>query len=448
MSKRTPKRNDLTRLEVAQHNQEDDCWIIVEDSVYSISPSWLARHPGGRLPIVSLAGKDATLPFDSFHKNLRPMLKKYLIGTLVKDDQRISDHIADFKNITKELYEKGYFQTNYFFYAKLFVWVLLLFIAAMYFRFAHDSFVSHCISAAFLGFFWQQMAFIGHDLCHYSVTHQRDTDTIIAACLASFVGIGSQWWKRTHNVHHVVTNSLEFDPDIQHLPFLAVTEKYFKKFYSKYHERNFAFDVISRFFVSKQHYLYYFIMMVSRVNLYLQSIILHVRARDWIPFRTLDLSSLLVFWSWHIALIAYLPNWQHRVAYVAISTAINGLLAVQITISHFAMPVYEDVDEPTYEYDWVKTQFEHSMDVDCPVWLDWLHGGLQFQLVHHLFPLLPRHVLREVRDLYVLPYAKKWDFKYVSYDFIEANKVVIRTLNQAADAASNIPSEELNSVFG
>jgi len=31
-------------------------------------------------------------------------------------------------------------------------------------------------------------------------------------------GISLAWWKRSHNVHHVVCNSIENDPDIQHLP--------------------------------------------------------------------------------------------------------------------------------------------------------------------------------------------------------------------------------------
>lgn len=34
------------------------------------------------------------------------------------------------------------------------------------------------------------------------------------------------------------------------------------------------------------------------------------------------------------------------------------------------------------------------MNWSCPVWLDWFHGGLQFQIEHHLFPRMPRHNLR------------------------------------------------------
>jgi len=58
------------------------------------------------------------------------------------------------------------------------------------------------------------------------------------------------WWKRSHNVHHVICNSIEHDPDIQHLPFFAVSEKIFGGYFSTYHSKQFVFDSITRFIVS------------------------------------------------------------------------------------------------------------------------------------------------------------------------------------------------------
>jgi len=118
-----------------------------------------------------------------------------------------------------------------------------------------------------------------------------------------------------------------------------------------------------------------------------------------------------------------------------VSHFVTGLLAVQITISHFAMPVFEGVTKEEYEYNFVKVQVEHSMDVDCDPWMDWLHGGLQFQVIHHLFPRIPRHNLRHVRDQYLLPFLKKHNITYHSYDFIEANKVVLRCLMDTSQKA-------------
>ena len=48
----------------------------------------------------------------------------------------------------------------------------------------------------------------------------------------------------SHNAHHVVTNSESHDPDIQHIPFFAVSADMFKKggVWSYYHRRFFHFD--------------------------------------------------------------------------------------------------------------------------------------------------------------------------------------------------------------
>jgi hypothetical protein len=52
-------------------------------------------------------------------------------------------------------------------------------------------------------------------------------------------GISTAWWKRSHNAHHVVTNSVSHDPDTQHIPFFAITPDLFKKggVWSYYHRR-------------------------------------------------------------------------------------------------------------------------------------------------------------------------------------------------------------------
>lgn len=75
--------------------------------------------------------------------------------------------------------------------------------------------------------FFQQVAFLGHDLGHNGVTHCRFTDETIGILFGNILtGISVGWWKATHNVHHLVTNSVEYDPDIQHMPVFAVSDRY------------------------------------------------------------------------------------------------------------------------------------------------------------------------------------------------------------------------------
>jgi delta8-fatty-acid desaturase len=189
-------------------------------------------------------------------------------------------------------------------------------------------------------------------------------------------------------------------------------------------------------------------MACARINLYAQSFGIHirtlVRTPDW-RFPRLDFVSLSLFIVSNIIVASLLPSWQKGVVYLVLAHLVSGFLHVQITISHFGMPVNEHADDPTANYDFIKTQFEHSLDVDCPWWMDWLHGGLQFQVVHHLFPRVPRHNLRYIRDTYVIPYAQKHNITYHHLSFFDANKFVVDRLRDTAMKARDVPNENLAS---
>ncbi|CAM9763655.1 unnamed protein product, partial [Sphacelaria rigidula] len=56
------------------------------------------------------------------------------------------------------------------------------------------------------------------------------------------------------------------DPDIQHLPFMAISPKFFESLYSVYHERVMIYDFLGRCMVSVQHFLFYPLMSVAKLN--------------------------------------------------------------------------------------------------------------------------------------------------------------------------------------
>jgi cytochrome b involved in lipid metabolism len=49
----------LTNNEVAKHNSVNDCWIIIQGSVYNVT-QYLSLHPGGSDRIIPFCGQDAT----------------------------------------------------------------------------------------------------------------------------------------------------------------------------------------------------------------------------------------------------------------------------------------------------------------------------------------------------------------------------------------------------
>jgi len=166
------------------------------------------------------------------------------------------------------------------------------------------------VGAFLMACFWQQVAFFGHDIGHNSVMHQREQDLWLGIVLGNTTGgISLAWWKRSHNVHHVVCNSIENDPDIQHMPIFAVDEGIFGKFFSTYHQREVITDAAARFLVQFQHWLYFPVMGVARFNLYAQGWLL-LLSKEKVQHKALEMATLFIFLAWFSTMVTLcLGSW-------------------------------------------------------------------------------------------------------------------------------------------
>jgi len=79
----------FTREEVALHNTKDDCYIIVREKVYDVSP-FVHLHQGGPNAILNVAGQDATSQVEGpQHPDTVPqLLSRFLVG-VVKDEKSL-----------------------------------------------------------------------------------------------------------------------------------------------------------------------------------------------------------------------------------------------------------------------------------------------------------------------------------------------------------------------
>jgi len=436
-SKKKKARTDITMEELAKHSTREDAWICVEGRAYDVT-KYVEHHPGGWLPISNLAGKDVTDAFANYHPAAvyEKLLPNYYIGDV--KDYKVSQFVKEHRALRQELLRRGLFETDVGYYVKLCTWYAALFFGSLYLTIMRPSVTEHMIGAVLMGAFWQQIAFFGHDIGHNGVSHVRKNDLWWGIVIGNITGgVSLGWWKRSHNVHHVVCNSIENDPDIQHMPIFAVTPEIFGEFWSTYHQKQVITDTIARALVSFQHFLYYPVMAFARFNLYAQSYIL-LLSKEKVDHKGLELATLAFFSTWFSAMVMFcLGSWQERVAYLCLSHNLAGILHVQITLSHFAEDTYhgnaynDDTDE------WFRMQCKTTLNVDCPEYMDWFHGGLHLQIEHHLYPRLPRHNLREAQKL-VKALCKKWDIEYKELSFTDGNIRVYNCLKEAAMEARKL----------
>lgn len=175
-------------------------------------------------------------------------------------------------------------------------------------------------------------------------------------------------------------------------------------------------------------------MAIARFNLYLLSW-LHLLsprsaslgAASWTKPVEILFMSCYWFIFGYLLLWRCIPTWPLRIAFVLVSHIITMPLHVQITLSHFAMSTADLGDAESFPQHQLRT----TMDVDCPAWLDWIHGGLQFQAVHHLFPRVPRHNLRRLQVL-VRGFCEDVGIEYKILGFVDGNKEVLGRLGEVA----------------
>jgi len=328
------------------------------------------------------------------------------------------------------------------------------------------------VGSTLLGLFFQNVAFMGHDAGHFSITGSLTYDFYIGLILGNtLTGIDLGWWKSTHNVHHSATNSVHDDPDIQHMPLLCFEERLSENRWSTYHGRFMPLldDLLGKI-MTYQHWYFYPLMAVARFNLYIQSIIYLVQSCPFIgggdstgkqknegykvvnqhtgetrtsyPWHkgarmqwSLQAITIATFWFLVYSLLSRLDLLSAALCFVS-SHIVAGMLHVQILLSHIAMHYCADGSGSTDAhtapnghgeagyYEW---QALSTMDVACPPCMDWFHGGLQFQLEHHLFPRLPRWNLRRLMPLTDEIFSK-YDVPVVRKGFVEANCMILKQM--------------------
>ena len=78
----TSSTGGITAAEVLSHASANDCWSVVNGTVYDLT-DWIPQHPGGPQVIEAMCGKDGTNAFNNQHggqQRLEQVLAGYEVG--------------------------------------------------------------------------------------------------------------------------------------------------------------------------------------------------------------------------------------------------------------------------------------------------------------------------------------------------------------------------------
>lgn len=131
--------------------------------------------------------------------------------------------------------------------------------------------------------------------------------------------------------------TLSSDPDIEHLPFLAVSTAFFNSLWSTYYKRTMLFDRFSAVLISIQHKLFYVLLAFGRFNLYANAYRFLIRqafdtrkARGGRWSWWLEVIGVAFFWCWFGALLKGCGSWTNAFIYLIVSHVVTSPLHVQV----------------------------------------------------------------------------------------------------------------------
>jgi len=413
----------FTWQEVAQHNTEESCWVIVGLKVYDVT-KWLPEHPGGKETLLLAAGRDCTDLFTCYHPftdKPTAVLAKYLIGEMDPQSLEFPQYKPD-SGFYKELRAKvgDYFRQTglhpkdplpgslrligilavaalsfYVAHCDRFNWNLRL-LAGVIFGIAQALPLLHCM----------------HDASHTSIGYSQGYWAFFGRLTMDwFAGASMTSWHHQHVVgHHLYTNVYGADPDLpvaRSGDIRRVTD----------HQ---VWSGLYRF----QHLylgpLYSLLGLKFRVQdivgvLTLQNgpIRLNVKQQRELAYQA---AVKITWFCWRFVLPAYLglSLTEILVLFFMAELTTGCWLAFNFQVSHVSPSTVfpsAETKEP-FADEWAVSQVKTTVDyAHGDLLATFLCGALNYQTVHHLFPSVSQYHYPALAPI-VLEVCKRHGVRY------------------------------------
>merc|ERR1711966_64603 len=255
-----------------------------------------------------------------------------------------------------------------------------------------------------------------------------------------------------HNGHHAVPNlhnstavSQDGDPDIDTMPLLAWSLKQAQSF------RELRADgkdsPFVKFMIRWQAFTYFPILLLARLSWLNESFKTAYglgastenakleMQRKGLQYPLLERAGIALHWAWVAALSSGFGRFSvgYSLMYFLTATCSCGLfLALVFGLGHNGMATYDATTRPDFWKLQVTTTRNITGGHGIPqFFVDWFCGGLQYQVDHHLFPMIPRHNLKKTHDL-VESFCKEWKVGYHEADMVDGTYEVLNCLDKVA----------------
>jgi fatty acid desaturase len=381
--------------------------VRIDDVWYDLS-GWRKAHPAGDHWIDMYQGRDATEVMHAFHSDkARNMFQKLPkskdVETLDANAAPVTSLTRNFRALKAQLEEEGWWKRDYVHEAKLLgMWAACL-VSGIFFAKTIPVLAVFLLSLANTSAGW-----IGHDYIHgvdkFSFAMRN------FACIAA--GMSPTWWSDKHNKHHAVPNEVGVDEDLATEPLLFV--------YPPNPEKDVPIRKFQHWYVAFPFSLLFSVWRFDSMKLCikdamngfkrktqqetLMQLIHYTVMLSLLPLPVFGgmiflsgLMTAIIVTVTHQSEVRRVQFYPHMHTHKHIHACMHTYLLTFLLTSllTYASLTFHDVvtQDLFYEHnpDFVDSQFRSTRNAKCiNAFTNWLWGGMQWQLEHHLFPSMPR----------------------------------------------------------
>jgi fatty acid desaturase len=266
--------------------------------------------------------------------------------------------------------------------------------------------------AALLAFVFAQIGFIGHDAGHRQIFRTGRANYVVGILHANLaIGLSYGWWVDKHNRHHAHPNHEHHDPDVN-IRALAFTSGQAR-----------AKTGAARFIVRHQRYLFLPLLLFEAAQLHVASI--RALARRRLRHRATEAALLAAHTTSYGAALLMVLSPLKALVFLIVHQGLLGLyLGLAFAPNHKGMPMLS-ADEDS---DYLRRQVLTSRNIRGGPLVDYVLGGLNYQIEHHLFPSMPRPNLRRSQPL-IRSFCQQHDVSYLETSLVHSYAQALRHLH-------------------
>jgi fatty acid desaturase len=256
--------------------------------------------------------------------------------------------------------------------------------------------------AAFLGLTFTQLGFVCHDAGHQQVFRSRRANWVLGLALGNaLMGLSFGWWVSKHNAHHAHPNDVELDPDI--IAGLPVPARW-------------------------QALLFFPLMVLRSTGLHVAGVQKLIRQRNTASI--MEGSLIAVHVALYLGALAWVLSPLRALAFVGVQQAVFSVyLGCSFAPNHKGMPLIEGNPAMSFSQRQVIT----ARNVAGGRFTDVVTGGLNYQIEHHLFPMMPRPNLRRAQSI-IRSFCLESGLGYCEESLVGSFRQIVHHLRATSEA--------------